>query len=406
MAKRLLFIVLIALLVIAAFVVGLRAASRSSVGTAAEMQEARHALKKHQGLLLPNRIYLVAGHPQNIYFRGIVGARDPEVFSYAIASDQPFATLQRRSIQLAPTQANVGTSTLRVTAKDPKSGEVVSENAVELVVVPDTAGENRAFQMLLVGDSLGHGSYFPNELAALLSLPHNPQVTFVGTHQPKGYDIPHEQYGGWRFKDFLTLFHADAAAYHRDRSPFVFADADGQPVFDVQRYLDQDLAGARPQYVHVQLGINDAFSLNPDKAKVDKKMLQILDYADQLIAGIRKALPSAIISVGTVIPANTSDRAYVTDYQQRPERQNEWRWRRLQMNLARKMLDHFQGRESEGIIMVPSHLAVDGLDGFYSGSTPGGAVHPASLGDRQLAETVYATLKAHLANRTPQGASP
>lgn len=402
MMKRSLLVALIAILVIGAFLFGRRVGSSPKVGSADEMKEARAVIQQHQGLILPKRLYLVADHPQRIYFRGIVGAQDPEVFSYTVESDQPFVTAQRRFIQIAPTSAHVGTSLLRVSARDPKSGEIVSEKTMELVVVPETAGEGKAFQMLLVGDSLGHGSFFPNELARLLSAPKNPRVTFVGTHQPKGYHIPHEQYAGWRFKDFLTLFNADATAYHRDRSPFVFADKTAQPVFDVQRYLDEDLKGARPQYVHIQLGINDAFSLDPDKAKVETKIQQILANGDALVAGVRKALPSAIISVGTVIPGNTSDRAYMTDYQKHPERQNEWRWRRLQIRLARKMLDHFQGRESEGIVMVPSHLAVDGLDGFPSGSTPEGAVHPASFGDSQLAEAIYGSLKAHLANRIPQ----
>lgn len=402
MAKRITYCLCIAVLLSGIFFLGRYSAHTTpTIGSASELQQVRDAVGKHQGLILPDRIYLVAGHPQNIYFRAIVGAYDPEALTYTVNSDSAFVTPQRRFIQLAPTATDVGTSHLTICAKIPTTGETLCEKSVQLVVVPENAGLGKAFHMLLVGDSLGHGSYFPNELAALVASPYNPQVTFVGTHQPKGYHIPHEQYGGWRFADFLKLFQANAKDYHRDRSPFVFADENGKPVFDVQRYLDEDLQGTRPEYVHIQLGINDAFSLNPDVAKVTKKMDQIIANGDELIAGVRKALPNAIITVGTVIPANTNDRAYVTDYPARPERHSEWRWRRLQMQLARRMLDHFQGRESEGIVMVPTHAVVDGLDGFPSGSTPEGAVHPNSFGDRQLAEAIYATLKAQLVGAIP-----
>ena len=82
--------------------------------------------------------------------------------------------------------------------------------------------------------------------------------------------------------------------------------------------------------------------------------------ANFLIAGLRKALPDATITVGSVIQANATDRAFVESYpKEREELRSEWRWRQVQMRLARKMVEHFEGRGAERIYLVPTHMAVD-----------------------------------------------
>ena len=69
------------------------------------------------------------------------------------------------------------------------------------------------------------------------------------------------------------------------------------------------------------------------------------------------------------------------------------------------MLDHFQDLEDENIIVVPTHLAVDPIDGYSAhffvptgiGSDLSNAVHPTSEGDKELAGAIFSVLKAHLA---------
>ena len=378
------------------------------VGSAGELNAALESLKEAGGIVLPKRLYVVPGRAAGLYLRGIVPVKDPEVFSYSLNGTCGFAALERRRVALNPPLDARGTCRLGLTVASP-GARAVAQRDMDVVLVDPRAGAGRSFQMLLVGDSLGHASHFPNELARLLRAPGNPAVTFVGSFRPPGSIVPHEQYGGWRFVYFYSVFGQDPKSYHRDRSPFVFDDGSGKPVFDVSRYLAETLKGAVPRNVHVQLGINDAFSLDPDSPELPGRLDEILGHADILIAGLRKALPKAVITVGSVIQANASDRAFVESYPRNPELHSEWRWRRVQLRLASRMLEHFDGDGPSSVLLVPTHAVVDPLDGYSAHPWPqegfdvliGSAVHPSSVGDTQLATALFAAVKAELGGLTP-----
>jgi lysophospholipase L1-like esterase len=358
------------------------------------------------GLILPSRMFVVAGDISLIYLRAIVPVEDPEVFEYAITCTCDFAVLQRRRVLLTPDTKVRGQFSLLVEVRTP-AGDLVDRRSLEVSVVDPQAGSGQSFQMLMVGDSLGHANHFPDELANLLRRPGNPDVTFVGSFRPPGSTIPHEQYGGWTFWHFNELFNADPRNFQKDRSPFVFPGEGGKPVFDAQRYFDETLGGARPRNIHIQLGINDAFGLLPNDPGLAEKLDAILRQADLLIAGLLKPLPDAIITVGSVIQANATERAFVESYQKAGEElRSEWRWRQVQMRLARKMVEHFEGREAERIYLVPTHMAVDPIESYKPHPYMvaafdfkiGNAVHPNSTGDAQLASAIFAVLKAELAS--------
>jgi len=377
-----------------------------SIGSLQELAEAEKRLAEFGGLLLPETMYVVAGRPRDIFFQNIVPVKDPEVFEYHLTGDTAGISMRRRSLHIALPADAEGIRNITLQATEPKGREVVT-STVKLVIVPKDAGQDKKITVLLVGDSLGHQSQFPNALYRLLQQPGNPEATFVGTNHPTGSLVAHEQYGGWTYKDFISLYNADLKTHYRDRSPFMFAPEKegGAPQFDVKRYLDHDLKGARPDFVHIQLGTNDAFMLKPDDPDFEQSIDQILADADTLIAGIRKALPHAVISVGTVIPSNASDRAFVESYPNYVPLQSEWRWRQVQLKLAARGLKHFAHQESEGVFMVPTHATIDTIDGYSAHSfvpwhetyTLAQAVHPTPIGDEQIAEPIYAGMKAWLA---------
>jgi hypothetical protein len=381
-------------------------ASKPAVGSKEELQASIARMIEDGGLILPSRMFVVAGDISLIYLRAIVPVEDPEVFEYAITCTCDFAVLQRRRVLLTPDTKVRGQFSLLVEVRTP-AGDLVDRRSLEVSVVDPQAGSGQSFQMLMVGDSLGHANHFPDELANLLRRPGNPDVTFVGSFRPPGSTIPHEQYGGWTFWHFNELFNADPQNFQKDRSPFVFPGEGGKPVFDAQRYFDETLGGARPRNIHIQLGINDAFGLLPNDPGLAEKLDAILRQADLLIAGLHKPLPDAIITVGSVIQANATERAFVESYQKAGEElRSEWRWRQVQMRLARKMVEHFEGREAERIYLVPTHMAVDPIESYKPHPYMvaafdfkiGNAVHPNSTGDAQLASAIFAVLKAELAS--------
>lgn len=381
-----------------------RARMRGYVGTPEEASDAAAALATQGGLVLPKQAFAQAGARVEWYLRAIVPVYDPEVFRYHLAGTCDFVTLERRRVVLNPPLEKRGTCVVELAVLS-AADEPLTRAQVEVLIVPPNAGAKQRFQMLLVGDSLGHQSRFPNELALLFQAPGNPKIEFVGTHHPPGALVSHEQYGGWRFRYFTTLVDVDVKNYHTTRSPFVFKGASGTAQVDVARYLKESVGGARPRNVHIQLGINDAFALDPDDAGVEKALAEIIHQADTLIEAIHAALPAGVITVGSVIQANMSDRAFIESYHDYPKLHSEWRWRRVQMMLARRMVERFQGRQAEQILLVPTHMLVDPLDGYHAHMwTPEGvqdslsnAVHPSHVGDRQLAAGIYAVIKAELA---------
>lgn len=373
------------------------------ISSAQELADETSRLMAEPGVILPKRFFLVEGKDQGIYWKNIVPAHDPEAFVYTVTCSCTFAENERRRIHLSPPSGSAGRYSLMVAVAD-NSGKEITRNQVELVVVPSNAGSGQSFQMLLIGDSLGHQSRFPNRLAGLFDQSGNPEISFKGSHHPAGSKIDHEQYGGWTFQSFLSNYNMDPKVYHTTRSPFVF-EVDGQPKVDVQRYLAETLNGAKPDFVHIQLGINDAFGIDPDGSDIGARLDAIMQNAETLISAIRKALPEALITVGSVIQGNATDRAFIESYRGSPKFYSEWRWRRVQLQLAKRMVGRFESGRSDNVFLVPTHMTVDSLDGYNAHVwKPEGveydlsnAVHPSHVGDKQLAGAIYGVLKARLA---------
>src|SRR5205823_7836554 len=102
------------------------------------------------------------------------------VFEYAITCTCDFAVLQRRRVLLTPDSKVRGQFSLLVEVRTP-AGDLVNRRSLEVSVVDPQAGSGQSFQMLMVGDSLGHANHFPDELTNLLRRPGNPDVTCVGS---------------------------------------------------------------------------------------------------------------------------------------------------------------------------------------------------------------------------------
>jgi hypothetical protein len=82
---------------------------------------------------------------------------------------------------------------VEIVVKD-QDGKVLESGRLTLQVSPRKAGEGKTLRLLMVGDSLTHGSLYPNEIAKLLTRPGNPKWTTIGTHQPASAlpDVRHE----------------------------------------------------------------------------------------------------------------------------------------------------------------------------------------------------------------------
>ncbi len=349
-------------------------------------------------LTLPPVLYAVSGLPMSIYFDNIVLTEDPE--AYQFEAECGLGTSDVRRWTLTAMDQDVGDHPLAIRVKDAQ-GQVVAHGSVTVRVTRHDAGDSRAFNILMVGDSLTNASYYPNELAGLCAAPGNPALTFLGTHKPAGAapSVAHEGYGGWKWAAFLTKFDAKTQGVTagplapKTSSPFIFPGAQGKPAFNLDRYFQESCGGKRPEVVTFLLGINDCFGASPDYAEAQLTQIDtVLDSADQLLAKFHQAVPGAALAVGLTTPPNSRESGFEANYHGKYHR---WGWKRIQHRLVERMIERLSGREAEQIYIVPTELNLDPAGGYPENN----GVHPNPEGYAQIGASFYAWLKAWAATQ-------
>ncbi len=273
---------------------------------------------------------------------------------------------------------------------------MLEQGQITLHISPRKSASTQPLRLLIVGDSLTHASFYPNEIARLLALPGNPKAKLFGTHKPAGAQpgVAHEGYGGWRWIDFLTRFAPEAAGVtagplaRKATSPFIFPAADGKTGnFDLQRYFKEHCDNQPPDVVTFLLGINDCFGADPNNP--DAKINEVLDNADKLLAAFHKAAPNARLAVGLTTPPNARQEGFTANYKDKYPR---WGWKRIQHRIVQLMLKRLSGREKEGIFIVPTELNLDPVDGYPNNN----GVHPNPTGYAQIGASFYSWMKSKL----------
>lgn len=345
-------------------------------------------------LTLPPTVYAVVGVETSIYYDNVVLTKTPEAYRFEVLCD--IGAGEEKRWALLPTAANIGDHPLTVSVRD-AANEELGRAATVLRVVPADAGAGRSIRLLIVGDSLTHGTIYANEIGRLLSLPGNPDWTMLGTHRPSraAEGVAHEGYGGWTWKRFASHYEPNPDGTYRKRSsPFVYLGEDGKPVLDLKRYFDEECDGQRPDFVTILLGINDCFGANPeDVAKMDTSIDAMLSQADTLLAAFRDAAPDADLGICLTPPPNAREEGFQANYKGKYHR---WGWKRIQHRLVQREMSHFAGRE--GLHLVPVQLNLDPVDGYPTNN----GVHPNEAGYKQIGVSIYSWLKARL-ETDPEG---
>lgn len=346
-------------------------------------------------LTLPPVWYAVPGVPMSLYYDNIVLTGKPEDYRFEVKCD--IGTSETRRWTVTATDKDTGTHPMEITVKD-SGGRIVEQGKTVLRVAPRAAGAGREMKLLIVGDSLTHATFYPNELARLLSEPSNPKWTMLGTHKPTSAapGVAHEGYGGWRWADFLTKFDPKAAGVtagplaRKSTSPFIFASEQGKGVLDLPRYFRESCNNQTPDVVTFLLGINDCFGANPeDPAALNRHIDGVLNHADTLISAFHRAAPQTVFAVGLTTPPNARESGFDANYKGKYHR---WGWKRIQHQLVLRMMERFGKRQQENIYLVPTELNLDPVDGYPDNN----GVHPNVTGYAQIGASFHAWLKAWL----------
>jgi hypothetical protein len=344
-------------------------------------------------LTLPPVVYATPDVQMSLYHDNLVLTETPEKYRFEITSKLGKSEALRWTVK--PSDSDVGDHAIEVKIKD-ASDTVLESGRTTLHVSPRKSGEGKSLRLLIVGDSLTHATIYPNEIANLLSRPGNPKWTMLGTHHPASAlpTVNHEGYGGWKWAGFLTKFTAPTPGVTagplagKSTSPFIFPSADGKTgVFDLPRYFKEHCDGVPPDVVTFLLGINDCFGADPNNP--DKKINEVLDQADKLLAEFHKAAPKALLAVGLTTPPNSRQAGFTANYKDKYPR---WGWKRIQHRLVQRMLERLSGRESEGIHLVPTELNLDPVDGYPVNN----GVHPNPTGYAQIGASFYSWMKSRL----------
>ena len=367
-------------------------------------------LPRQKMMFLPEAIYAVPGLECNIYFKNIFLAANQSNFLYDVKCNYGKQELKRWTY--SPADKEAGKSfPLQITVSD-QFGNPVASGKTTVYVTSAKAALNREVSILMIGDSLTNATVYPTRLHELCRASNAPKLKMIGSHSGSGRKVSpggvaHEGYGGWKWQTFMNKYNPNATGRYKyaSCSKFLFPQADGKLVFDVNKYLEKYNNGAKPDIVTFQLGVNDVFWGNKDN--LDKFCADILITADKLIAEFRKVLPNAIFGVGFVTQGADQD-AFGHNYKCG---QTAWDYYRNSMRLNQLMQKHFASYNDPKLFMIPVSVALDTENNFPARKIAvnsqntnevmrqNNGVHPAAAGYRQMGDVYYAWLKYILSKK-------
>ncbi len=356
-------------------------------------------------LCLPPVIYAVAGDEANVYFDNVMLVINPR--NYAIDVKCPIGRQQVERWTCLPAAKQAGEYPFELTVYD-QQNRVVAKAKSKVKVVPADAGAGREVSLLVIGDSLTHASVTTKHLLEIFARKGNPKFSLVGSFHPRDPSGKnrHEGYGGWTAARFATRYLGESkrGGNAGGGSPFLYAGADGKPGLDFTKYYKEHSGGRPADFVMILLGCNDTFGT--DDSGIEKVTDSVLGHYDSLLAAIRKASPNTRIGVMLTVPPAATQDAFGNNY---TCGQTRWQYKRNQHRIVEKILQKYSNREKENVFVVPTEVNLDCQNGFPMQTVPcnsqaeakctrlSNGVHPAASGYRQIGDSMYAWLKARLA---------
>lgn len=360
-----------------------------------------------QKLVLPEVVYAVPGVESNIYFENVYFCVNPD--NYVFDVDCPKGCNYRDRWSFTPAANDVGTYPLTLTVIGENGA--LAKGETKIIVTPADAGKGKDISILMVGDSLTGATIYPTRLHTLMKGENNPKLKMVGAHcgsgkTPEPGGVAHEGYGGWAWNTFLTRFEDDSKIAEPAKKVYAkskfLTSRDGKVVFDMQQYVDKYNGGKMPDFITVQLGVNDVFgasdlTLYSTIESIEKNM-------DALLAAFRKAAPDAVIGVGLVTLGAGQD-AFAANYK---NGQTSLQYKKNVFTLNQRMLEKFRNYPDKKVFLIPTTVNLDCRNNFPVKSEPVNAgnsanatrqcngVHPAPAGYNQMGDTFYAWLKYQL----------
>lgn len=341
-------------------------------------------------LLLPDTVYAVPGIETNIYFDNVFLAPNTNNFAFEVICSKGRNYKNRWSF--VPTEKDVGKHDLFLNVFD--ANGIVAKGRVKIAVAPGNAGTGRKISLLMIGDSITDITLFPTRVHALFKRPGNPVLTMIGTRPAPAANgaMVHEGYSGWKWNTFF------------EKGSFV-TNQNGLLVLDFKNYFEKNNGGKAPDFITIQLGVNDIF--RDYDFMIFNSINSIEKDMDKFINALRTAAPDAEIGIGIPTLGAAQDafgRVYGC-------LQTTWQYKKNIFMLGYSMMKKYKNHPDKKISLIPIYVNLDCENNFptamypvnegnpvqISGQSDG--VHPAPAGANQLGDALYAWMKNQLAKQ-------
>ena len=336
---------------------------------------------------LPSKFYALVGEELNIYFDNLVEGHDTE-YVFDVTCD--VGEHLERGFRLVPDKA--GSYSLNITVT--KDGVTISKNST--IVVADTnAGSGKTKNVMIIGDSTTNNGI---AVEKLLTNFENDSMNIVSLGTRGKAPKLHEGRSGWTFDLYFTtsIDRNDSSV----KNPFYNTET---ATFDAAYYFE-NTGMQKPDYVIINLGINDTFSYKSDETL--SEAIDILNsQCDAMIDSIKTVDSNIKVCVALTIPPNYSQDAFGKNYECN---QTRARYKRNNVIWVDNLISKYDNRETERIYLIPIYSNLDtkynmGMEtvqynkrnpATYEQPIANGGVHPVDTGYWQIADVYWFFLKA------------
>ena len=335
---------------------------------------------------LPDKIYSVVGEELNLYFDNVINGKDTD-YNFDVdfeGKGQQFEDFFR----FLPDQKETRTLKLKVI----KNNKFIAEQTTNVIVSTKTSGSGTTRSVVIIGDSTTNNGITVTKLNENFG---NDSMNIATLGTRGNAPNKHEGRSGWTARMFIGTqsFGGVTNAFYNPSTN----------KFDFSYYLTNNSI-TRPDYVIINLGINDMFSVSSD-ASLENKMDEAIADFETMINSIKANSATIKIGLALTIPPNYSQDAFAKDYS---TGQTRWRYKRNNILWVNRMIEHFSNKEAQNIYLIPTNSVIDTKHnyGFVEEkvnarseitrqvSAANGGVHPVASGYWQIADAYWFWLKS------------
>jgi lysophospholipase L1-like esterase len=338
-------------------------------------------------LVLPEIIYASTGVETNVYFDNLILVINPANYIFDVTCGLGIQQSDRWTY--TPDGKETGDIPFLLEIRDEANVVIARAHSIIRIV---SSCDDVNISCLMIGDSLTQAAMYPQHVLDMCSNSGDMHLTLIGS-RGEGLN-KFEGYGGWTAKRYATHYTgiAHTGDYRQCGSPFIYKDANDQPVLNFSRYCSEFNNSKAPDVVTILLGCNDIFSENDET--IDLSIDKIFEYYDTLIQMIHGLSKDTIIGVIPPPPPAASQDAFGKDEKCG---QTSWQYKRNQHRLLERMTEKYGNSEDQKIFLVPVYTSLDCINSYPKDSKTGklcNSVHPAKDGYNQIGDAIYCWLKA------------